>query len=217
MKQRTIVEMMLQKCPNCGQNNYNENEFCMRCGSSMVVREHLIKQLDEGIMPEAEPVRYPILESTASPVSCIPISRRISYLAGILFSIFLPLFVGILDPELATICLIAFIVLLLVVATCFFIFESSHFLSYRKIYKKGKRTKGVVIGYRRQIIPINSQKGSRTVTQNKIVLNVQVFAKIQGVDTIVMMEAPDGVSEITHPRGTEVTIVGYGQSYIMLE
>lgn len=218
MKQRTIVEMMLQKCPNCGQNNYNENEFCMRCGSSMVVREHLIKQLDEGIMPEAEPVRYPILESTASSVNCIPISRKMFYLGGFLFSIFMGFLLGIYETnDPSGIGFLTFGAFAMIVIISFFILEGKGFIHYHMNVDKWEHIKGVVLGYSRRIIPEDIQRGGTTKPQNKIVLYVQVFAKIQGVDTIVIMQAPDGVSEITHPRGTEVTIAGEGQSYIMIE
>ncbi|MBO4325460.1 MAG: zinc ribbon domain-containing protein [Lachnospiraceae bacterium] len=216
MKQRTIVEMMLSACPNCGEANTVEGEFCRRCGSSMVVRERLLKELEEGIMPEGEAPTYPMLESTVSPADRIPLTWKLFYLGLMVVSTFLASVTLALDPSKYFAALTIFVMGCLFMIVAFLYVENNRYLTSRELKKHGERIKGVVIGYRRQIIPITVQHGSSLVPQSKIVLTVQVFAKINDVNTIVIMQAPDGVSEITHPRGTEVTIAGFRKQFIML-
>lgn len=210
MKKRTTIEMTLLQCPTCGSYGYADPEtgLCPSCGSSMTVSESFTREEEDGIMPDAAPVQYPILKSTAKGKRTFTVNDKI-----ILFTIsFGSLLCALLllvsaGAENALIMLCVWVVFVLSYGL---IFRADQY-KYDRIKERGQSVKGVILGYNIVGRVVTNSKGS----YEEVTVQMQVFAKIKNKDMIIFVTAPDGVSSLSHPRGTEVTLYGYDTEYIV--
>ncbi|MBO4696386.1 MAG: hypothetical protein J5643_03760 [Lachnospiraceae bacterium] len=208
MKKRTTIEMTLSRCPSCGVYTKDFNGICPCCGASMTVSESFTKEYEEGIMPEAAPIQYPTLRSTFKNYSTFTVNSIVLFV--ILTFTCLNMFVFHLaatsDFKSALLSLIMMFFVLLIFGLCYII----DFISYLYLKRRGRSIKGIILGYNTVRDPHDNGEPYYSAD---VTVQMQVFARIHNKDMIVFVIAPDGVNELTHPRGTEVTLFGYADKY----
>lgn len=212
MKKRTTIEMTLVQCPACGAYTDKLSGLCQRCGASTTVSESFTKEEEDGIMPEGAPVQYPTVKVNSRERRTITLDNKLKLFAITCTMFNFGLFSlgasgdGDYTKALIAWCLAGFL---------WFLFGFVYWLDiflYNRIKKRGHSVKGIILGYN-NVSKINADKGR--YSREAETIQMQVFARIKNRDTIVFITAPVGVSELSHPRETEVTLYEYNEEYIV--
>lgn len=223
MKKLTTLEMTLPTCPKCLTDSDGTATRCSQCGQYLVVKEQLLEDIDESIMPEAEKRRYPQIESPIFPYG-YPGNYTSSIVAAgfliLLFIVFTLLLLAKLGAKTngKTIPHILF-VLMLVVTLIILIYAPVIFPTrvLRVFVRQWRNYWTTSTGhfYEAKILGYGKRNISRR--RRKMVLHgtMSVLAEIGGRETIITILTPIGVSKLTHPVGEHVNIVGRGRNYTL--
>ncbi|MBO4325462.1 MAG: hypothetical protein J5845_08730 [Lachnospiraceae bacterium] len=221
MKKLTTIEMTLTTCPNCLSENDGAAAQCSRCGHNLVVKERIIEDVDDSIMPEAEKTDCPRINSPVFPPEypgTDTTSLVATFILFIISIIFLYPSLGLLIPAKLTfrivsvICFLGMIAVFVMLAPKCYVFRIPLILfrqwRCRRTIALGCRYDAEILGYgRRDIDP----RASKVINHG----TMSVLTKIDGVETIVTFLTPTGVSSMTHPVGEHVAIIGYGRYFTL--
>ena len=224
MKKLTTLEMTLSTCPKCFSENDGTSTRCSQCGQYLVVKEQLLEDIDESIMPEAEKRRYPHIESPIFP-NDYPgdgtpslISAGVCILICIASTLCVFVMMGTLtNVKVIPVPVVLFLLVLsaiIIILTC-----SPAILPHRMLLvfvrqwrnyrttSKGHFYEAKILGYGKRDIGRRRKKVMHGT--------ISVLAEIGGRETIITILTPIGVSKLTHPVGEHVNIVGRGRNFTL--
>lgn len=222
MKKLTTLEMTLSTCPKCLTDSDGTTRYCSQCGQYLVVKEQLLEDIDESIMPEAEKRRYPHIESPIFPYdypgdgTSSLVSTGVCILICIAFTLCVLMMMG---PH-TKMRVIPVMLLLLVSSAIIIILTCSPAILPHRILlvfvrqwrnyrttSKGHFYEAKILGYGKRDIGRRRKKVMHGT--------ISVLAEIGGRETIITILTPIGVSKLTHPVGEHVNIVGRGRNYTL--
>ena len=90
-------------------------------------------------------------------------------------------------------------------------------LRAKRVLRDGSEYSAEVIGYGRRTVEhtYSDSDGSSSRTEKEEKITMKVLATIDGKEQCILLKAPDSGSELTHPIGCTVTIVGYDRDFLM--
>lgn len=214
MRKRTITEVLLEECPNCGASRRGYEEVCTYCGTSMVQRRRVFEEVEENpkrddrrndnrkvdIISEVKP--YEGTKGLIGGVWFLIVWCMIVFGCGI---------VGIIMGESIVFVIVPFLMGTFGVAAMWGLI--SPWLRARRVMKEGQEYSAEVIGYGRRTA--ESSNASSSGKGSGEMVTIKVLAKINGREKCILLNAPDSVSELSHPIGCKIKIVGYGKEFLM--
>lgn len=216
MKTRAVYELLQSTCPECGEPQYGEENYCRRCGTMLVSPDSESEAVAE------EDMKALATASKASIVSNVLSAPRITFeniflVIGIPFMVLL--FGGVItndyfmENSIITAPLVVTVSIFLPIYIALqFLIVCRPFLRFRSVLKKGGQLPAVVLGYSSCM---NHSVVESDLNGETTYPTVKVLTKIDGVDRTVVLYAPDGMTEKTCPIGTSITIIGNGNDFIV--
>ncbi len=218
MKKRTITEILLEECPNCGAARKGDEEVCTFCGTSMVQTQRVFEEIEDvpqrdagefdnrkvdivsEVEPEGEAKDLAVVVIFLVMWSMITFGLGIGSLVGGAEAIFVIVpfaFSGIGIMLLWS--------------------EISPALRTKRVLRDGSEYSAEVIGYGRRTVEhtYSDSDGSSSRTEKEEKITMKVLATIDGKEQCILLKAPSSVSELTHPIGCTVTIAGYDRDFLM--
>lgn len=215
MKTRAVNELLQSTCPECGEPQYGEENYCRRCGTLLVAPDSESETVAE------EDLKALATASKASFVSNVLSAPRIT-LENILLVICVPALFTVYAVGAAVqggrwekltaggyVMIGMFLMTYLVLQ---FRIVCRPFLRFRSVLKKGHPLPAIVLGYSSCM---NHSMGGSDLYVDTIFPTVKVLTKIDGVDRTVVLYAPDGMTEKTWPIGSPITIIADGHDFII--
>ena len=217
MRKQIIEEVLLDKCPNCGAARRGEEEACTYCGGSLVQTRRVTESVEE------EPVKaVPEDDRKVDIISKIePIEDNAEMYFGIGFALIWLAIAGIMaggaigmgEPLFALIA----VAIGVFGAALVFTSTAAKRLKYTKLLVQGTQYPAVVLGYgsEKVVYDESDSDGHSRGTRTEEKIKVKVLAEIEGVEKCILLTAPTSVSELSHPIGCPITIVGLGDDYVI--
>lgn len=217
MRKQTTVEVLLEKCPSCGAARVGQEATCHYCGSSMIQTKRIIEEVEdpEPASPAKKDDRRVDIISDVEPkeaggsnvvafaflvVWCMAAFGMgifaLSMGAGPFFAI-MPFGVGVVG--------------IIIVFTSFLKPAGA----YNRVISQGREYSAIVLGY--EMRPVTFTSGEMHSVHSLLKTRVKVLADIDGRETCILINAPSSVSELSHPVGCPITIIGLGNDFLIRE
>ncbi|MBO4325461.1 MAG: hypothetical protein J5845_08725 [Lachnospiraceae bacterium] len=213
MKPRAVIELLQSTCPECGEPQSGEANYCCRCGNLLVSLDSVSEEVSEKDMKALATA------SEASVVSDVMSAPHITFLDCLLV-LGIPSLLALVGayrfmldyPGMKTTIFLMEAVFVPVYMVLQFLIVCRPFLRFRSILRNGRRLPAVVLGYSSCMNHSMTGDDKNGLT---IYPTVKVLTKIDGVDRSIVFYVPDNMSEQQFPVGTEITIVAGDKGYII--
>ena len=219
MKKRTITEVLLEECPNCGAARKGDEEVCTFCGTSMVQTQRVFEEIEE--TPQKDERKNDNRKvDIISEVD--PTENAKGMIIGVIFlvgwcAIAFGMGIVSLSEDGPVIFVIApFLLGAFGVAVMWGGFIGPA-LRTKRVLIEGSEYRAEVIGYGRKTVErsYGDSNGFSERTEREEEITVKVLATINGHEKCILLKAPESVSELSHPVGCMITIIGYGNDFLM--
>ena len=219
MKKRTITEVLLEECPNCGAARKGDEEVCTFCGTSMVQTQRVFEEIEE--TPQKDERKYDNRKvDIISEVE--PAENAKSMTVGVIFlAVWCAIAFGIgvmsLGGDAPAVFVIAPFLMGAFGVVVMWSGVISPALRTKRVLSEGREYCAEVIGYGRKTVErsYGGSNGSSERTEREEEITIKVLATIDGREQCILLKAPESVSELSHPVGCMITIIGYGNDYLM--
>ncbi len=216
MKKQTTVEVLLEKCPSCGAPRVGQEATCHYCGCSMIQTKRIIEEVEDApmapnakkddrrvdIISEIEPKEPGALGNVAGIAFMIVWCTAAFGMGFFAMSMGAGPIFGIVPFGMGAVGVIILISTFLKPAS-----------GYKKVMTQGREYSAVVLGYEAR--PFNLSAGNVNSVQNLLRTRVKVLADIDGRETCILLNAPSSMTELSHPIGCKVTIIGYENKFLL--
>ena len=215
MKKRTLVEIMLDECPNCGAARKGEEEVCTFCGSSMIQKQRVTEDVEETQVQGESKIDNRKVDIVSEVV---PLESGGGFVAVVIFLVVwcvMAFGIGVVAAGSGAPGIFAIMPFLIggigVVGMWSGLIGPA--LRTKRVLSEGKEYSAEVLGYSRKTV--ERRYGSNERTEREEQITVKVLATIDGREQCILLNAPDSVSELSHPVGCRITIVGYDNDFLM--
>ena len=216
MKKRTITEILLDECPNCGAARKEDEEVCRFCGTLMVTTQRITEEVEEQEKTEQEQLREKYASRRVDVVSdVVPLRYDGTFWGPIVFvAIWCIMTLAITFGALSAGDLPGGIVLF---PLAFFVFGIVMMASLLKPYFAYSSLKNNGTAYRATVIGYSA--GAETRNEGKTVtpLFMKVISEVEGRELCIQLALPESITEATFPVGSKVRILGCNGRYVIDE
>ena len=216
MKKQTTVEVLLEKCPSCGAPRVGQEATCHYCGCSMIQTKRIIEEVEDApvapneqkddrrvdIISEIEPKEPGALGNVAGIAFMIVWCTAAFGMGFFAMSMGAGPIFGIVPFGMGAVGVI------ILIST--FLKPTS---GYKKVMTQGREYSAVVLGYGRK--PITFTSGESHTIHSIMRLQVKVLADIDGRETCILLNAPASMTELSHPVGCRITIIGLDRDFLV--
>ncbi|MBO4325463.1 MAG: zinc ribbon domain-containing protein [Lachnospiraceae bacterium] len=223
MKTRSIVEYLHTTCPNCGSPCEDGAKYCYPCGASLIERSETRSDLDPQFLKKITRSRKADIISTILPI----MNRPRDYFTDISIVVLFYLVIAalavvsieneLLSREFAMDALLGFLLPIVAFASGIYVLfqgtAEENRMAYKDIRKNGSAHPAVVLGYGKGMCYLNPKNG--IPGKPALLPCVKVLTKIDDIDMTVVLFIPSAFDPGSHPPGSEITIVGYENQFLV--
>jgi len=216
MKKQTTVEVLLEKCPSCGAPRVGNESTCHYCGCSMIQTKRITEEVED--MPVTPDVkkddRRTDIISTIEPKEPGS-SGKIAEIAFFIVWCTAAFGMGIFALSMGAGPIFGLVpfgmgAVGVIIMYTYFIKPGRE---YNEVMTNGREYEATILGYEQR--PFTFTSGETHSIQSLIKVRIKVLADIDGRETCILLNAPSSVSELSYPVGCRITIVGYGNKFLV--
>lgn len=212
MRIRTKTELIESICPNCCEANYGGESYCRNCGTMLISGCTVTDGATEADMKELATAHRAAIVSKTLPAHNLNFNDIFAILFAPLILLLASLVPAVEEGENVEGVLICGICLLPIYCICLYVIIAGPKLEQTILLRDGISYPAVVIGHGNAML---HDKTSSKIDDRSIFSCIKVLTKIAGVDTSIVVYVPDEITDHTCPLGTEVTIIGRGERFIL--
>lgn len=215
MRIRTITELIDSSCPNCGEANYGGDTYCRSCGNKLIAGSSVSEGATDEDLKELATAHKAVIVSKLLPEHKLTFDTILLVIFGPALATIFSL--GIACEQAEKEELLSNIVTLAVILFPFYclllyLIAASPVIKYKTIVNEGGRYPAVLIGHCYGML---HGKSDSNINSRSVYPCIKVLTKIAGVDTSIVLFVPEGITEHTCPIGTEITVIGHDDKFVI--